>query len=62
MHDVLGERAGPGDADAGVVVAELASSALAVAAMAARDVAFAGDPLADLEPDDVGAELLRSRP
>ena len=57
-HDVLGEGPGPGDADAGVVVAELAPAALAVATVAARDVALAGDPLADLEPDDVGAELL----
>ena len=56
--DVLGERARPGDADAGVVVAELAAPALAVAAMAARDVALAGDSLTDLEADDVGAELL----
>ena len=56
MHDVLGERPGPGDADAGVVVAELAPAAFAVAAMAAGDVALAGHPLTDLEPDDVGAE------
>ena len=58
IDDVLGESAGTGDADAGVVVAELPPAAFAVAAMATRDVTFARDTLADLEPDDVGAELV----
>ena len=57
-HDVLGERARAGDADAGVVVAELAATALAVAAVPTGDVTLAGDPLTDLEPDDIGAERL----
>ena len=56
-HDVLGERPWPGDADADVVVAELAPPALAVAAVTARDVALPRHPLADLEADDVGADL-----
>ena len=56
-HHVLGEGAGPGDADTGVVVAELAPATLAVAAMSARDVALAGNSLADLQSDDIGAHL-----
>jgi len=48
-HQVLGERAGAVDADADRVAAQVAAAGAAVAAVAAGDVAFAGDALADLE-------------
>ncbi len=55
-HDVLGERSGPRDAHARVVVAELASAALAVAAVPTGDVALARDPLPDLHSLHTSAE------
>ena len=56
-HDELGECPRPGDTDTDVVVAELASAALAVAAVTTRDVALTRHPLPDLEPGHVAAEL-----
>ena len=54
--EVLGEGAGPVDADALRVLAEMAAAGQAVAAAAADDVPLAGDDVADLEVVDVAAD------
>src|SRR5690606_36361121 len=56
-HDVLGEGAVAVDADADGVRAQVLAAAAAVAAMAADDVAFGRDALADLVPGHARAEL-----
>ena len=55
--DVLRERAGPRDADAGGVVAQMPPAGHAVAAMPANHVPLAAHQLADAEVTDVFADL-----
>ena len=54
--DVIGERTWTRDADAGVVVAELAAATLAVTAVAAGDVTLTRHPLTDLEAGHCGTD------
>ena len=54
---ILGERAGPIDADALRVLAQMPAAGQAVAAAAADDVPLAADDLADVKIVDVGADL-----
>ena len=56
-RDVLGEAAGPVDADPLRIAAQVAAAGAAVAAVAAGDVALAGDAVADLEALHLGADL-----
>src|SRR5262249_17932635 len=55
--DVLGEAAGPVDAQAHGVPAQVALPGAAVPAVATGDVPLAAHPVADLEAGDLGAEL-----
>src|SRR5690606_5032355 len=55
--DVLGEGAVAVDADADGVGAQVLAAAAAIAAVAADDVAFGGDALADAVALHAGAEL-----
>ena len=57
QSDVFGEAAGPVDADAGSVGAEVTISRHAIAAAPANHVTFAGNQFAGVEIDNVGADL-----
>ena len=56
IDEVFGERALAVDADADRVAAQMPAAGAAVAAVAAGDVAFAGDAVADLEAAHFAAD------
>ena len=56
-RQIFGEGARAVDADAERVAAQMAPPGAAVAAVAAGDVAFAGDAIADLEAAHLAADL-----